>query len=108
MAIYEKSSDWDWRFGKTPDFTNSIETKFPWALVDIQFDVEKGYIKTGKCFSDCLTPNFIDSINTVLSSGQITYDVPGMKKLCRLVKDKHLDDEMLLGYADDLEKWLAE
>jgi len=47
MRIYEKSAEWDWRFGVTPNFSNSIEHKFDWALVDIQFDVEKGKIVKG-------------------------------------------------------------
>ena len=34
MEIYESSSDWDWRFGQTPDFSNELEHKFDWALVE--------------------------------------------------------------------------
>lgn len=47
MAIYEKSADWDWRFGQTPDFKHSLEHKFDWALVDVQFDVARGKITKG-------------------------------------------------------------
>ena len=47
MKIYEESAKWDWRFGQTPDFSNSIEHKFDWALVDVQFNVEKGKIVKG-------------------------------------------------------------
>jgi len=47
MEIYEESAKWDWRFGVTPDFSNSLEHKFDWALVDVQFNVEKGKIVTG-------------------------------------------------------------
>lgn len=39
MKIYEGYSEWDWRFGQTPQFTNQIEHKFQWALVDAHFDV---------------------------------------------------------------------
>jgi len=35
MEIYNKSAEWDWRFGETPIFSNSIEHKFDWALVDV-------------------------------------------------------------------------
>ena len=47
MEIYEQSAEWDWRFGQTPQFSNSLEHKFAWALVDVQFDVEKGKIVKG-------------------------------------------------------------
>lgn len=34
VEIYEASADWNFRFGATPDFENSLEKKFSWALVD--------------------------------------------------------------------------
>ena len=85
MEIYESSSDWDWRFGQTPDFSNSLEHKFDWALVDVQFNVEKGKIVKGQVFSDCLVPVFIDALNEELAKGEINYDVEGMKALCNKV-----------------------
>jgi len=63
VEIYEGYKRWDWRFGETPHFTNQIEKKFDWALMDIQFTVEKGVIKHGVCYSDCLVPAFIDELN---------------------------------------------
>ena len=39
MEIYEGYKKWEWRFGETPSFTNGIEKKFDWALVDVQFNV---------------------------------------------------------------------
>lgn len=47
MEIYKQAEDWNWRFGETPNFSNSFEHKFSWALVDIQFNVEKGKIVAG-------------------------------------------------------------
>jgi len=60
MEIYESYSKWEWRFGETPEFKNSLEHKFAWALVDVQFNVDKGLITSGQVFSDCLVPAFID------------------------------------------------
>ena len=85
MEIYESSNDWDWRFGQTPDFSNSLEHKFDWALLDVQFNVEKGKIVKGQVFSDCLIPVFIDALNDELAKGEINYDVEGMKALCSKV-----------------------
>jgi hypothetical protein len=47
MEIYNRANDWNWRFGITPNFSNSLERKFDWALVDFQFNVEKGVIVEG-------------------------------------------------------------
>ena len=42
---------------------------------DLHFDVEKGRITKGKCYSDCLVPSLIESLNGVLERGDIKYDV---------------------------------
>jgi hypothetical protein len=81
MEIFKQAEDWNWRFGETPAFSNSLEHKFSWALVDIQFNVEKGKIVAGQCFSDCLVPAFIDAINEIIATGNLTYDVAGMRDL---------------------------
>jgi hypothetical protein len=43
-------------------------------MIDIEFSVEKGVIKSGVCYSDCLLPAFIDELNEVLKFGSLTYD----------------------------------
>lgn len=68
MQIFKESDDWNYRFGETPNFQNSFEKKFDWALVDFSFDVEKGVIVKGQCFSDCLVPMYIDEINQILDT----------------------------------------
>lgn len=30
---YEKIQDWNWRYGNTPEFSNYIETRFPWGTL---------------------------------------------------------------------------
>ena len=92
MEIYKESENWEWRFGETPQFQNSLEKKFDWALVDFQFNVAHGLIKDGKCFSDCLVPAYIEAINEILGSGKITYDVAGMKNLCSQLRAKFEDN----------------
>ena len=88
MKIYNESEDWKWRFGETPNFKNSIEHKFDWALVDFEFDVEGGVIVKGRCYSDCLVPQYIEAINLIFETEKITYDVQGIKNMCNLLRLK--------------------
>ena len=83
MEIYEGYKQWEWRFGSTPSFTNEIEKKFEWALVDVHFNVDKGKISNGKVYSDCLVPTFIDEVNEILASGLIKYDTEGIDQIGR-------------------------
>lgn len=46
-SIYEGYKQWKWRFGETPDFKYALEHKFTWALMDVEFNVERGVIVNG-------------------------------------------------------------
>lgn len=113
MEIYKRSEDWHWRFGETPQFSNSLEKKLDWALLDFQFNVEKGMIVEGRCFSDCLVPPYIEAINEILATKEISYDVKGIKNMCNKLRDMFSDDTanemnaMLRKYTDELEAWLS-
>ena len=37
---YQQMADWDWRFGKTPEFSHHIETRFDWGIIDLHLDVK--------------------------------------------------------------------
>lgn len=45
---YEKSLDWQWRFGSTPAFEVELVHRFPWALIQLNLDAKKGRITKGK------------------------------------------------------------
>lgn len=109
MQIYEASKKWEWRFGETPSFTNQIETKLDWAMLDIEFQVEKGVIKGGVCYSDCLVPAFIDELNAILKEEQgITYDEQGMQRIGLLLAERcPQDNDIIQGkYIPELVRWM--
>ncbi|CDW73105.1 lipoate-protein ligase a [Stylonychia lemnae] len=109
MEIYENCQKWDWRFGETPSFTNQIEKKFEWALMDVQFDVQKGKISKGVVYSDSLLPTFIDEMNEILASGEISYDVEGIKDLGNKLSQKFQDNEVVINkYVPELVQWMIE
>jgi lipoate---protein ligase len=105
--IYEGYKRWEWRFGETPSFTNSFEKKFDWALLDIELTVEKGLIKSGRCYTDCLVPTFIDELNEVLQSGQVSYDEAGMQGLGDKLSSRFQDNEAIISkYIPELVTWM--
>lgn len=107
MEIYDGYKRWDWRFGETPSFTNGIERKFDWALVDLALNVEKGLIIGGRCYSDCLVPQFIDELNELLASGQITYDEAGVEEMGRRLGERFQDNEVVRGkFVPELTEWM--
>lgn len=38
---YEELKSWDWTYQSTPQFTNNMETRFIWGIIDLYVQVEK-------------------------------------------------------------------
>jgi len=55
-------TDWNWRFGKTPEFSNCLETRFDWGSVTVHLDFKQGSFQDIKIYSDNLIPNMIDKL----------------------------------------------
>ena len=68
---YTELRDWKWRFGETPKFEHSLETRFDWGIMDVNINAEHGLIHTIKIFSDTLYPDMIDVLTQKLTG---TYD----------------------------------
>jgi lipoate-protein ligase A len=67
LADYFKlMSDWNWRFGKTPDFNHEMHTRFDWGGLEVHIEAGKGHIQDVKIFSDCLKPELIERLQPVL------------------------------------------
>ncbi len=71
-AYYEQMKDWEWRFGRTPDFSHHLETRFDWGEIDLHLDVRRGRIVEVRVFSDALNTEMIDYLNNTL--GGTRYD----------------------------------
>lgn len=48
----EKYGTWDWNFGSAPKYTWSMATKFPFGLVDVRLDVDRGIIRSAALYGD--------------------------------------------------------
>ena len=65
-AYYEQMADWNWRFGKTPQFSHHIETRFDWGIIDLHMDVQQAVITDVVIFSDALNAELIDLLKETL------------------------------------------
>lgn len=62
-ATYDILTSRDWLYDDIPEFSNNLEEKFSWGLIDIYFNVKRGIIVDGLIYSDCLYPEFITAWN---------------------------------------------
>ena len=63
---YQQYSDWNWRFGTSPQFNHPISNRFPWGGITLDFSVQGGIVDSVKLFSDTLSVEFIEFLQSAL------------------------------------------
>ena len=94
---HTRQQSWDWRYGQTPRFDITLETRFPWGGVELLLTNREGRVAQAKVFSDAMDPAFIDCLETALVGSPYTRD-----GLCASLH------AMACQEADDLANWVAE
>ena len=74
--------------------------------------MKENIIMGGHCYSTCFFPQYVDSVNKVITSGKVPYDVPGVKLLFQLVNQDFQDDSALSTMvreecSPEFEAWLS-
>ncbi len=100
---YQQMADWDWRFGKTPEFTHHIETRFDWGIIDLHLDVKQAVISEVVIFSDALNVELIDLLKESLTD--VKYNKETIKAKLYELGRAHAE---LAAQVDDFSKWLIE
>lgn len=71
--LYEKYASWEWRYGHTPKFDITLETRFPWGGVEIGLTLENGRVVSSKVYSDAMDEAFIRTLADVISGCPFSY-----------------------------------
>ena len=100
--IYKETSAWNWRFGETPEFSYSLERKFDWGLVELCLGVQNAIIESGKIYSDCLYPDFIDMLNLALKEPKVEHTRKGWETISKSLQDKCKSNELYLKFINDI------
>ena len=99
---YQQMADWDWRFGKTPEFTHHIETRFDWGIIDLHLDVKQAVISEVVIFSDALHVELIDLLQESLTD--VKYNKVDIKAKFDELSKVHTE---LAAQIDNVSKWLV-
>jgi lipoate-protein ligase A len=101
-TYYQQMADWDWRFGKTPEFTHHIETRFDWGMMDVHMDVKQAMIAEVVIFSDALNVELIDLLKETLTG--VKYN---KKEIKNTLDDLAKAQPELAMQVNEFEKWLV-
>ena len=100
---YQQMADWEWRFGKTPEFSHQLETRFDWGLIDLHMDIKQAVISEVVIFSDALNVELIELLKETLTG--IKYDKHEIQAKLDNLQTAHSD---LAAQINDFEQWLIE
>ncbi|MGP4953641.1 lipoate protein ligase C-terminal domain-containing protein, partial [Psychrobacter sp. T6-1] len=100
---YQQMADWDWRFGKTPQFNHHIETRFDWGIIDLHMDVQQAVITEVVIFSDALNVELIDVLKQTLTGTK--YNRSEVKAKLAELAQAHAE---LAAQVDDVSEWLLD
>ena len=96
-SLYRRNSSWQWRYGATPKFDITLDTRFDWGGLEIGLELENAVIRKATVYSDGMDPIFFEHLAQVLTG-------------CRYVKDCIIDavsalagDEKIIA---DVSCWL--
>ncbi|NBB91386.1 MAG: lipoate--protein ligase [Spirochaetes bacterium] len=59
-AHFEELKDWNWRFGRSPDFSHHMNERFDWGEMDVHLETKRGHISEIAVFSDTLHPEMVE------------------------------------------------
>ncbi|NLU33300.1 MAG: lipoate--protein ligase [Clostridiaceae bacterium] len=66
QKLREKYASWEWRYGQTPKFDITMETRFPWGGIELGLNLENGRVVSSKVYSDAMDEAFISMLPAVL------------------------------------------
>lgn len=98
---YEFFSDWNWRFGESPQFNHQMTEKFDWGMMEVHLDVHKAHVENVAIFSDSLHPEMIEELNKKLLN--IPYTPEAFSKAIDEVGNEL---PMIMDYMDEFKSWI--
>ena len=79
----ERYANWDWNFGKSPDFNLRKTHRFPIGEIDVCIDIEKGNIQALKIYGDFLGQGDIGEVEKQLVG--VRFDRKNLEKALKAI-----------------------
>lgn len=71
-ALNARYASWDWRFGKTPQFTVSFADRFSWGEIEILLDCVHGAVAHCTVYSDAMDATLAAAVSDALENAPYT------------------------------------
>lgn len=98
--LYGKYASWEWRYGQTPGFDITLETRFPWGGIEIGLNLKSGKVISSKVYSDAMDEAFIGKLPDVLAGCPFSF-----RNLADRIRDNFMSGSSR-EMAEDIAAWL--
>eukprot|EP00397_Hematodinium_sp_SG-2012_P027414 GEMP01028805.1.p1 GENE.GEMP01028805.1~~GEMP01028805.1.p1 ORF type:complete len:362 (+),score=74.84 GEMP01028805.1:104-1189(+) len=100
---YDRQSDWNWRFGRTPEFSHNMETRIEGVgQFDVHCQVSDAKIAKVVIFNDALMPDVIDQMTDALRG--VAYTPQAVNQALEPLKTEGAQ----LVLVDSFAKWFTD
>lgn len=100
-TLYQKYASWEWRYGETPYFDVTYETRFTWGGVEAGFSLKNGTVQGCTVYSDAMDSELMLEIAQALRGIPFTAD--GILEGLENVKTDSLGKVIV----DEMGQWLG-
>jgi len=96
-------SSWEWNFGKTPEFTYSMDERFTWGGVEVYLHIIEGKIKAANLYTDSLDPTPFENLAAKMQGAEYN------KESINSILDKLIEqDENNRTQLEEFKVWFLE
>ncbi len=100
--LYRRYASWEWRFGRTPKFDMSFETRFDWGGIELGLELEEGKIESVNIFSDAMNVHLIKELEEALRG--CTFNLTAMYNALEELVEFYGEEDKIMELAE----WLLE
>ncbi|MFO8064882.1 MAG: lipoate--protein ligase [Spirochaetia bacterium] len=100
---FQELKDWNWRFGRSPDFSHHMNERFDWGEMDVHLNTSRGHVSEVQIFSDTLHPEMVDYLEEHM--GGLRYEKDEFAGFFEKMKG---DMPNLSAQIDEFGNWLVE
>lgn len=102
--LREKYASWEWRYGESPKFDITLNTRFPWGGIEVGLHLEEGKIKNAVVYSDAMDEKFIEDLPGIISGASFQSKIIA-EKLTSYARE---GDTSRKSMVTDIASWLSQ
>ncbi len=104
VAHHDKLRNWEWRYGSTPHFSHTVETRIEGVgMFECHYEVDNGRISAIKIFSDILFPDLVEEIESCLLGCE--YEPEPLARILDNLRDSQTT-ETRQSIVEEFKQWI--